>query len=194
MKKISYSLRIGIVGNVQTIKETFFESLSKSALRSNITERNYEFLIVFNQVPIKIRLYLKNDIKDLMYDYENIQNLDVLILTLNLYQPDSIDSINKQKLEELFEAFSFQGISMLVGMDIPQISNKPPPKKFKISRFQLEKTTKDLNLIYCFEILNNNKDIIEIYNTILNDFILRFQFSNPELFEQAKDYGKKLID
>ncbi|MFX0034023.1 MAG: hypothetical protein ACFE9I_00105 [Candidatus Hermodarchaeota archaeon] len=194
MKKVSYSLRIGIVGNIETIKETFFESLSKSAIKSNLTDRKYEFLLVFNQVPIKFRFFLKKNFDDLLYDYENIQNLDVLILTLNLYQPDSLELIKKQKLEEFVETFSFQGISILVGMDIPHISNKPPPNKFKISRFQLEKTTKDLNFIYCFEILNKSKDINEIYYVILNDYILRFQFSNPELFEQAKDYGKKLIN
>ena len=194
MKKISYSLRIGIIGNRASIRKIFFESLSTSAIISELSDDNYEFLIVFKQIPIKIKIFFAENLDGLISNFEQIQKLDVLILTLNLYEPDSINSINKHLLEEFIETFSFQGISVLVGMDIAQIFNSSPHKNFKMSRFQLEKTTKDLNLIYCFEIFNKNRDINEIYNTIFNDFILRFQFSSPELFETAKDYGKKLLE
>lgn len=194
LKKISYSLRIGIIGNRASIRKIFFESLSTSAIISELSDDNYEFLIVFKQIPIKIKIFFAENLDGLISNFEQIQKLDVLILTLNLYEPDSINSINKHLLEEFIETFSFQGISVLVGMDIVQILKSSPPKNFKMSRFQLEKTTKDLNLIYCFEIFNKNRDINEIYNTIFNDFILRFQFSSPELFETAKDYGKKLLE
>lgn len=194
LKKISYSLRIGIIGNRASIRKIFFESLSTSAIISELSDDNYEFLIVFKQIPIKIKIFFAENLDGLISNFEQIQKLDVLILTLNLYEPDSINSINKHLLEEFIETFSFQGISVLVGMDIAQIFNSSPHKNFKMSRFQLEKTTKDLNLIYCFEIFNKNRDINEIYNTIFNDFILRFQFSSPELFETAKDYGKKLLE
>lgn len=193
MKKISYSLRIGIIGKKKTIKEIFFESLSTSAIKSSPSDDNYEFLIVFKQIPIKVKIFLSENLDDLIYNFENIQKLDVIILTLNLYEPDSLNTINKHLLEEFIETFSFQGTSILVGMDVKHIFNKSTSRKFKISRFQLEKTTKDLNIIYCFEIFNKNKDINEIYNTIFNDFILRFQYSSPELFETAKDYGKRLL-
>ncbi len=194
LKKISYSLRIGIIGNRASIRKIFFESLSTSAIISELSDDNYEFLIVFKQIPIKIKIFFAENLDGLISNFEQIQKLDVLILTLNLYDPDSINSINKHLLEEFIETFSFQGISVLVGMDIVQILKSSPHKNFKMSRFQLEKTTKDLNLIYCFEIFNKNRDINEIYNTIFNDFILRFQFSSPELFETAKDYGKKLLE
>ena len=193
MKKISYSLRIGIIGNREQLKEIFLESLTNSAIKSNLSEDYYEFLIVFKQIPVKIKIYLHENLENLIYDFENIQKLDVIILTLDLYKPDSLGILNKRFIEEFNETFSFQGLSILVGMNIEHIFSKIPLKKFKISRFQLEKTTKDLNFIYCFEIFNKNKDVDEIYNTILNDFILRFQYSSPELFETAKEYGKRLL-
>lgn len=161
---------------------------------SELSDENYEFLIVFKQIPIKIKIFFAENLDGLISNFEQIQKLDVLIITLNLYKPDSINTIDKHLLQEFIETFSFQGISVLVGMDIVQIFNSIPPKNFKMSRFQLEKTTKDLNLIYCFEIFNKKRDINEIYNMLLNDFILRFQFSSPELFETAKYYGKKLLD
>jgi len=193
LKKISYSLRIGIIGNREQLKEIFLESLTNSAIKSNLSEDYYEFLIVFKQIPVKIKIYLHENLENLIYDFENIQKLDVIILTLDLYKPDSLGILNKRLIEEFNETFSFQGLSILVGMNIEHIFSKIPLKKFKISRFQLEKTTKDLNFIYCFEIFNKNKDVDEIYNTILNDFILRFQYSSPELFETAREYGKRLL-
>ena len=193
MKKISYSLRIGIIGNREQLKEIFLESLANSGIKSNFSDDYSEFLIVFKQIPVKIKIYLHENLETLIYDFENIQKLDIIILTLDLYKLDSLSIINKQLIEEFNETFFFQGLSILVGMNIEQIFSKTPSKKFKISRFQLEKTTKDLNFIYCFEIFNKNRDVNEIYNTILNDFIIRFQYSSPELFETAKKYGKRLL-
>ncbi|MFX0141792.1 MAG: hypothetical protein ACFFDN_49600, partial [Candidatus Hodarchaeota archaeon] len=188
MKKISFSLRIGIIGNIEYVKEIFFENLSNLALESNLSEGNYEFLMVFKQIPIKIKMFLAENLENLINDFDNIQKLDIIILTLNLYEVDSQKTINKNLLKDFNEIYSFQGLSVLVGMDIEHIFKKAPPKSFKVSRFQLEKTTKDLDLIYCFEVINKNKDVSEIYYTLFNDFILRFQYSNPELFELAKDY------
>jgi len=193
LKKISYGLRIGIIGNKEQLKEIFLENLTNSAIKSKFSGDYYEFLIVFKQIPVKIKIYLHENIENLLYNFENIQKLDVIILTLNLYEPDSLSTINKLLIEEFNETFSFQGLSILVGMNIEHIFSKIPSKKFKISRYQIEKTTKDLNFIYCFEIFNKNRDVNEIYNRILNDFILRFQYSSPELFETAKEYGKRLL-
>ena len=193
LKKISYSLRIGIIGNREQLKEIFLESLASSAIKSNLSDDYSEFLIVFKQIPVKIKIYLHENLENLIYDFENIQKLDVIILSLDLNKPDSLSIISKLLIEEFNETFSFQGLSILVGMNIEHIFSKTPSKKFKISRFQLEKTTKDLNFIYCFEIFNKNRDVNEIYNTILNDFIIRFQYSSPELFDTAKEYGKRLL-
>lgn len=193
LKKISYSLRIGIIGKKESIKDIFFESLKISAIESNIYDDKYEFFIVFKQIPIKIKIFIADTLEDLIYNFEKVQKLDTIIITLNLYEPASLNTLTKGLLGEFNETFSFQGISILVGMDIENIFNGSPSKNFKISRYQLERITRDLKLIYCFEIINNDSDIHEIYNTILDDFMIRFQYSSPELFETAKNYGKKLM-
>ncbi|MFX0001567.1 MAG: hypothetical protein ACFE9Q_14950 [Candidatus Hodarchaeota archaeon] len=193
MKKISYSLRIAIIGNIKSLEEIFFESLKKLAIDFNLSTNNYECLIVFKQIPIKIKIFIAEKLEDLIYKFEKIQKLDVIILSLNLYDPDSLTNITKPLLKEFNETYSFQGLSILVGMDIRNIFNISTLKDYKISRYQLEKISKNLNLIYCFEIFNKSNDIAEIYNTIMDDFMIRFQYSNPELFEAAKNYGKKLV-
>jgi len=194
VKKISYSLRIGIVGNKEFIEEIFLDTLNKFAIESNISDEIYEFLIVYKQIPIKIRVFLAETLENLIKNFERIQKLDVIIITLNLYDKDGLKTINKYLVELFNDTFLFQGLSILVGMDIEHIFKKTPSRSLKISRFQLEKTARDLDLIYCFEIINKNKDVNEIYYTIFNDFILKFQYSSPELFEMAKDYGKRLLD
>ena len=195
MKKIIYALRVGIVGNKKLAKEIFLENLSVSAIESNLSDNTHEYLVVFKQIPIKIRIYFAVRLEDLIYDFDKIEKLDVLILTLNLHESDAINYYNRALIEEFNEALSFQGLSMLVGMNVDKIYNTTPSTStsLKISRFHLEKLTKELNLIYCFEIYNNRKDITEIYNKILDDFIFRFEYSSPDFFEKAKSYGKLLL-
>jgi hypothetical protein len=181
---------MGLVGNKNHIEEIFLDNLNRMALESNDVN---EYLIVFKQIPIKIKVFIKENLELIIDNYEYIQKLDILIITVNQYDKNSLKTINKHVVEEFSKTFLFQGLSVLVGLDIEQLFNHSPSKSLKISRFKLEKTTKDLNLIYSFEVFNKRRDINEIYNILLNDFILRFQYSNPDLFEKAKEYGKWLI-
>ena len=193
MKKISYSLRIGIVGSKDTKKEIFLDNIKETAIESKSFEAYFEFFLVFKQIPIKIKIFLAEDIDQLIYNYNRIKKLDVLILAMNLNESNSVHDYNEESMNEFNEIFSFQGISILVGMDISQIFKTPPLNNLRISRYNLKKKTKELDLIYCFEIYNKAEDITEIYNKILDDFIFRFQYSNPELYAQAQKYGIALL-
>ncbi len=192
LKKISYSLRIGIVGSKKLSKQIFLKSLHTTAIDSDLSNDKLEFLVVYKNIPVKIKVFLAVRLQDLIYNFGKIEKLDVLILTLDLYEPDSINYYNKALVEEFSEVLSFQGLSVLVGMNVEHILDNLPSKSLKISRFHLEKLTRELDLIYCYEIFNNHKDITDIYNQILDDFIFRFQYSNPDLFKKAKTYGKHL--
>jgi len=193
LKKVSYSLSIGIVGSKELSKNMFLTTLKKSAIDINLSDDKLEFLIIFKHIPIKLKVFLAVRLEDLIYNFERIEKLDVLILTLNLNEPDAINYYNKALIDEFNDALSFQGLSILVGMNLGEIINNSPSKNLKISRFHLEKLTKELNLIYCFEIYNNKNDVSEIYDKLLDDFAFRFQYSSPDLFEQAKSYGKHLL-
>ncbi|MFX1453603.1 MAG: hypothetical protein ACFFCM_22425 [Promethearchaeota archaeon] len=193
MKELRYSLRIGFIGEKGLIRDIFLENLSKSTVEFDLSRENYIFEIVFKQIPLKIKTYLAENLENLLYKVNKIKKLDILIITINLHKPESLNTINRKRMQEFNSQFNFNGLTALVGLDLEQIFNKSPSGKFKISRFQLEKITKDLNLIYCYEIFNKDNDIDEIYDKLLNDFLIRFQYSNRELFEKVKDYGKKLI-
>jgi len=193
LKKISYSLRIGIVGGKDTKKEIFLDNIKETAIDSKSFEEYFEFFLVFKQIPIKMKIILAADIDQLINNYNKIEKLDVLILAMNLNDSNSVHDYSEESMKEFNEIFSFQGLSVLVGMDISQIFKIPPLNSLRISRYNLKKKTVELGLIYCFEIYNKAEDITEIYNKIFDDFIFRFQYSNPELYEQAQKYGIELL-
>jgi hypothetical protein len=163
------------------------------AINITTSEGYSDFLIVVENIPIKIKVFLVENLEELINKFKEIEKLDVIILTVDLFEPKSIYQYHKDLIEEFNETYYFQGISILVGVNFEQIFKKPPSKNPRISRFNLEEITKYLNLIYCYEIYNKNKEIMKIYRKVLNDFIFRFRYSSPELFEQAQVYGKSLM-
>ena len=193
MKKISYSLRIGIVGNKDYTSVIFLDEIKQFAINNSSSETYSDFLVVVEDIPIKIRVYFVQNLEELITDFNEIEKLDVIILTVNLFDPKSIYQYSKDIVEEFNEIYFFQGVSILVGVDTEHLFKKQISKNLRISRYHLEEITRYLNLIYCYEIYNKNKDIIEIYKKIFNDFIFRFRYSNTELFEQAQLYGKSLV-
>jgi hypothetical protein len=194
LNEIRYGLRIGFIGEKGLIREIFLENLSKFSLEHDFSDENYKFEIIFKQIPIRIKVFIAETFENLLYKVNKIKKLDIIVITVNLHKIESINNLNKKLIEEFNSQFLFNGISVLVGMDLEQIFKRIPSEKYKISRYQLEKVAKDLKLIYCYEIFNKNKDIDEIFDKLLNDFIIRFQYSNRELFEKARNYGKKLIN
>ncbi|MHA1914505.1 MAG: hypothetical protein ACW986_16520 [Promethearchaeota archaeon] len=194
MKKVNYSLRFGIVGNREINTELFYQSLQGVAIESNFGKVSSEVFIIFANIPLKLKLFFVETLEELIYYYEEIEKLDVIILTLNLFNSESLYQYFKNIVDEFNETYYFQGISVLVGIDVENIFNRGSSKNRKVSRFSLEDRAKYLNLIYCFEIYNKSKDVREILNKIFKDFVFRFQYSSPELFKEAIIYGKKLVE
>ena len=193
MKKVSYNLRIGIVANKQYFEEVFLENLRDFAINSKISESPSEFLIIFKQIPIRLLIFSAENLEEIIYNSNKIEKLDVIILTVNLADKNSLNQYFKNIIEDFNEIYYFQGISILVGIDSAQIFKTNVPKGIRISRYSLKDMAKYLNLIYCYEIYNKKSDVIEIYKRIFNDFIFRFRYSNSELFEKARTYGNTLI-
>lgn len=171
----------------------FIDDIKNYAVNVKSSESNVEFLVVVNNIPIKVKAFLIESLNDIIEKFDEIENLDVIILTVNLFEPNSIYQYQKDIFEEFNEVYDFQGISILIGLDLDQIFKNTPSKDQRISRYNLEEITRYLKIIYCFEIYNKNKDIIRIYKKIFEDFLFRFRYSGPELFEQAQVYGESLI-
>lgn len=194
MKKISYALHIGLIGNNNSGKELILNYLEDNAIEKNYSDDQFEVLLVHKGIPFKLKIFLaKNLIEVVSEQPTKFGKLDILILILNLNDLSSIKEYDKENFEEFRQFFLFQGLSILIGINVEQILKGSPSKNLRISRFNLIKKAKELNIIYCFEIHNKKRDISDIFNKILNDFIFKFQYAAPELFEQAKIYGRELI-
>ena len=75
MKKISYSLRIGIIGNRDSISEIFLEDVKSIAIESRFSEDFSELFIVFKQIPIKLKIFLAESLEELIYRFDDIEKL-----------------------------------------------------------------------------------------------------------------------
>ena len=192
MKKVTYGVRIGIIGSLNSSRNILTDYLKRTALDVVLTDEFaapmdlQEYLFIYRDVPIKIRVYEGKNISQATYDYEKLEGLDILIFTLNLYDFNSLKTFNKQELDELYDYIMFQGISILVGIQ------KDFSSHYRISEVELIHKAKELDNLYCFAIEDDNGDLKEFYEKILDDFIFKFQFSSPELFEHAKEYGLEL--
>ncbi|MFX1315998.1 MAG: hypothetical protein ACFE9T_09055 [Promethearchaeota archaeon] len=194
MKKISYSLHIGIIGNNNSGKEFLLNHLESIGLKKDLSDEKFEVLLIHKNVPFKIKVFSAENFRDVILKHSvKFGKLDILVIILNLNDLNSIKECEKEIFEEFRQFFLFQGLSILIGMDVKQILEGSSSDGLRISRFNLIKKAKELNLLYCFEIHNKERDISNVYNKILDDFIFKFQYSTPELFDQAKIYGKELI-
>ncbi|MHA1291554.1 MAG: hypothetical protein ACTSQJ_02670 [Promethearchaeota archaeon] len=187
MKKIIYSLNIGLIGSLNSGKEILFDYLEDNAIKSERLEDKLEFIFIYKEIPIKIRFYPAKNLNEALDKWNNINILDVLILTLNLHNLNSLEIYNSRILDKLCEKLSFKGLSVLVGIQ------KDYSKIYRISKVELVKKAKDLNVLYCFEIQKNDKEILQFFSIIFEDFLFKFKYFNPEIFKLAKVYGYELL-
>ncbi|MBN1801818.1 MAG: hypothetical protein JW891_09950 [Candidatus Lokiarchaeota archaeon] len=199
MKKISFGLDVGLVGSSQSSNNLFLEYLKDASIQRGSMVENagdegpFRALMVFDNVPINIRIYVASNIEDLIN--EDVNKMDGLILVLDVHDMESKNRFSSVELIKFTLAFGFKGFSTLVGVDA---KNKSDGKNIdadrRINRTELIQKAKDLELLYCFEIQKPYRDMKNFFDKILKDQIVKFAISNPELLEQSKKYGKELMD
>ncbi len=194
VKKIKLIINVAIVGNIDSGKELFHQYLKQISLNSIFQKNIFEYLIIHQTVPFKIRLIMIENLDQLISQYNTIKNLDVLIISINIYDTQAITEFTPHKIDEFKQKYQFQGITILAGVDTFHIEKGVPSEYFRISRLNLIKKTNELNFIYCHLIQNRDKDIKKVLEQILDDLILRVQSSNPEVLDFAKVYGNELLN
>ena len=202
MKKITYTINFAFIGSNTSSneleKEIFIEYLKKMAIENNVREKNninespLEFLIIFREIPIKIRLFLYKSFENIKFNNEKITNIDVIVFIFNILDFNSLQSFNLESFEEFKKNISFTSrISVLAGIDLEKNNYA---ESDRISRNQMIEKSKELDVLYTYEIRKNEEDISQFFEKILDDFVLKFYYSSPELFDLAKLYGKELLE
>jgi len=194
LKKIKFSLNLGIIGADDSGIDFLIDHLKLSALRNDNNEKLNEFLITYQDIPVKIKVFNGKDFNQLNERYENIRRIDAIMVIIDIYNLNSFNGDLFKGFEEFNTLYMFKGVSILAGIDKFFIENGVLSDKLRINRINLIQKTKDLGFLYCFEIQNINNDILEIFNKIINNFMIKLRNINPELLERAKTYGKELND
>ncbi|MFX1495601.1 MAG: hypothetical protein ACFFBZ_15055 [Promethearchaeota archaeon] len=192
MKKIKFSLNLGIIGADDSGKDFLIDYLNRIALKNDNNEKLNDFLIMYQDIPVKIKVFHGKDFNQFNERYENIRRLDTIIVIIDIYDLNSFNGDLFKGFEEFNTLYIFKGVSILAGIDKFFIENGVMSDKLRISRINLIQKTKDLGFLYYFEIQNKNNDILEIFNKFIDIFMIKVRNINPELIERAKTYGKEL--
>ena len=193
MKKVRLSVNLGIAGMVGSGKNLFVQYLDQIAFQSHLDENIHEYLVIHREIPFKIKLIVVEHLDHLIDGNPRFKSFDAIIICLDIYDTQSINQYTTNCTNNFINRYDFQGLTVLAGVDSYYLEKGVPSEYFRISRLNLIKKTNELNFIYCFEIQNKNGDIKEVMDRILSYIILRFQSSNPELLEHAKNYGKEIL-
>ncbi|MGQ4873509.1 MAG: hypothetical protein ACP6IY_05475 [Promethearchaeia archaeon] len=196
MKKITYNVNFILVGQEPNIKDVIIDFIKKQAIEASYINDvlkkidYYEFLIVYEKIPIRLRIFSASNLDEIIYNHDKIKVLDVIVLITDLNK-NTIEKYEGEKVRELNEYFSFKGISTLLDFSFLNVSNNY--NEIEKNKEKLIEKAKELDSIYCFTIYNLEDDLKEFFSTIFNDLLFKFRISSLELFEDAIKYGSSLI-
>ncbi|MFO8018095.1 MAG: hypothetical protein R6U96_05625 [Promethearchaeia archaeon] len=187
MKKIVYNLNLAIVGSLNSRKKRLLDVLESVVLEQREKRNFREFQILYHHIMFKLKIFTSASFKELKKKISDVQRLDGLMIVINVYERKFFNSSLDKKIESLKGTIEFENYKILVASEQQAFA-----ERYKIRENELIQKAKDLDFIYCFKIDNqtDNGDILGIFHKILEDSILKFENSNPELFELAKIYGK----
>jgi hypothetical protein len=191
LKKIWFNLNIGIIGSIESFKSIFLKIIKEISIdecKTSDEGSHTKALILFDSIPIMLKVFLAENFDDLINHYKSVKNTELLLLLVDMESRENFNKLSRQKLIEINEIFLNDLNFLLIGVNSNSISNS------KISDNLLIEKAKKINAIYCFKVNLDESDIIDILETILKDFIFKYKFTSPELFEKAKSYGKLLKD
>ena len=190
MRKINYKLKIAIIGKELMGNELILESLKNLTIdKQEGSPDQPVFQIMHKYIPIKIHVKRYETMNEMLSELDSINGFDFLFLLLNIYDDDSLNNYDKQLYEELCSEINFRGSSLLIAFDLKSTKTDSSINEVRISRHRLIRKCNELDLEYCFEIIDPIEDLNDLFKKILDDSVIKFKISNPELYEKVKEFG-----
>ena len=193
MKDFHFSLNLGLIGTDDSRIDIILEYLKEKTKLTSSKDSISEFQFIYENVPLKLKIFQLKHFEDLTSEINHLKKLDVIIVAVNLYNDQAISKLTLNIYKEFCDNLMFNGIAVLVGIDPYLIEQKNPPTSRNINEFVLIQKTKELKFHYCFKIQNSQKDIVDIFNKVLNYVNLKLEFINPEMFERVKTNSKNFV-
>jgi len=195
MRKVNYKIKIAIIGKEPKARQNILNFLKTNTIDKRVEiSDNPIFQIIHRFIPIKIHVKLYETMNAMSSEIESNENFDFIFLLLSIYDNDSLNNYEKELYEELCSKINFRGSSLLIALDVNSIKNDFPNDEIRISRHRLIRKCNELDLEYCFEISDPSEDLNELFKKILDDSLIKFKISNPELYEKAKEFGMILSE
>ena len=195
MRKVNYKIKIAIIGKEPKARQNILNFLKTNTIDKRVEiSDNPIFQIIHRFIPIKIHVKLYETMNAMSSEIESNENFDFIFLLLNIYVDDSLNNYEKELYDELCSKINFRGSSLLIALDVNSIKNDFPNDEIRISRHRLIRKCNELDLEYCFEISDPSEDLNELFKKILDDSLIKFKISNPELYEKAKEFGMILSE
>ena len=195
MRKVNYKIKIAIIGKEPKARQIFLNFLKTIAIDKQVKlSDNPIFKVIHRFIPIKIYVKLYETINAMSSELGSIESFDFLFLLLSIYDDDSLNNYEKVLYDELCSKINFRGSSLLIALGGNSIKNDFPNEKVRISRHRLIRKCNELDLEYCFEISDPNEGLNELFKKILDDSVIKFKISNPELYEKVKEFGMILSE
>jgi len=193
LKDFHFSLNLGLIGTDDSRIDVILDYLSEKGKRSSSKDSENEFQFIYENVPLKVKIFQFKNFEYLSEDFKQLKKLDAVIVAVNLYNDQAISDLTLNMYREFCIKFLFDGISVLIGIDPYLIEQRKPPTSRYINEFVLIQKAKELKFHYCFKILNSQKAIEDIFNKVLNYVNLKLEFTNPEIFERTKKNSKDVV-
>ena len=186
MKGFHFSLNLGLIGTDDSRIDIILDYLKEKTELTKSKDSKSEFQFIYENVPLKMKIFQFTHFEDLSDDIKNLKKLDAIIVAVNLYNDQVMSNLNFNSYKNFCDKFNFNGIAVLVGTDPYLIEQTNPPVSRSINEFVLIQKTKEIKFHYCSKIQNPQKDIADIFKKVLNYVILRLEFTNPEMFDRAE--------
>ena len=158
----------------------------------------YEKSLIYKKFPIKLRTWIIDNFSVISEIHKVIQDINALFLLFDLNDKNSLDFLQKEDLVKVLSIFEFSESIVLIGINYDNTFIT------QIDRMEVINKSLDLNVLYCFKVnLKNIEDLDEIFNKLIEDHILKMEFTSAELSKKAiindsfidfKEYGKISVE
>jgi len=204
LKEIPSLIKILLIGSnshksAQFLRAYDFKLIEKTNVDEGMLDfPEYEKSLTYKKFLIKLRIWIIDNFSIISETYNIIQDINALFLLFDLNDKNSLEFLKKEDLEKVLSIFEFSESIILIGI------NYDNTYITQIDRVEVINKSLDLNVLYCFKVnLKNIEDLDEIFNKLIEDHVLKMEFTSAELSNKAiindsfidfKEHGKISVE
>ncbi len=167
--------------SAQFLRAYDFKLIERTHINEGMREfLEYEKSLTYKEFPIKLRIWTIDNFTVISEIKKVIHDINALFLLFDLNDKNSLEFLQKEDLEKVLNIFEFSESIILIGINYDNTFIT------QIDRKEIIKKSLDLNVLYCFNVnLKNIEDLDEIFDKLIEDHILKIEFTSAELSKKT---------